>query len=118
MIIRYLTDETNDDNSIICHTETIIYSNKPPVSRTINQKQLPFLESDIKATFFSHSMFYNGRLFSHCASKCLLQKFNIHDLGYDEMPMELKERRNMPRNHPKFHSLKFIHYCKKWNDYD
>ena len=33
------------------------------------------------------------------------------------MPKNLWERRNVPKKHPKFHKLKFIKYCKLWNDF-
>lgn len=109
--IHYLTDEISADNSIISLGEIIIFPDKVPVTSTVGKP--PFEESEIKVTFYTHTLYYKDNLFSVFARKNLLLNYTINE----EMPEKFWERRIVPKNHPKFHSIKFICYCKLWNDY-
>ena len=59
----------------------------------------------------SHLIIYMNIL-KLCKKKLLYVK----DIN-EEMPEEILKRRNIPKTLLKFHCLKFIRYCKRWNDF-
>ena len=112
--IRYLIDETpHGDKKNPILSEIVIWHNVPPMRVTL--KEFPFKKTRINVTLFSIGgrNLYMDNNFTVCAMKSLSLKQVIDE----EMPPELRVRRNVLDHHPKFHQLLYVRYCKIWNDY-